>query len=258
MPSRTDKQWQEWSVRDPYYAVLAYEDFHGGRNREEFFRLGEEYFDRVIREFEILGIPLDPRQAALDYGCGVGRVLRPMSNYFDKVIGLDIAPKMVEIASRNVPKGIVKLIDQSNISDVHCDSPFGFVHSTLVLQHVQARMGMKIIQELLRAIAPGGRALIQIPTQVLKRGRYALNQIRYSNSTLFNVSRFLLRDKNWSSAPSMEMNAYPLKKVIRLCDSYGIRFHLIKSSIDSDRYLVSSELYLSKDTSRDKLDGPRK
>src|SRR5262249_25622155 len=153
--------------------------------------------------------------------------------------GLDIAPRMVEIASNNAPGSLVKAIDPQNIpASINRDSPFGFVHSTLVLQHVRPSRGLEIIDHLLKATASGGRALIQVPPQVLRKSRYLLNQIRYINPTLFKVSRLLLRDKDWGSVPLMEMNSYPLNKIIQLCDSNRIKIHWIKSSIDSDRYLL--------------------
>ena len=38
------------------------------------------------------------RRSALDFGCGIGRLSQALAEHFDQVYGVDISPKMIELA----------------------------------------------------------------------------------------------------------------------------------------------------------------
>ncbi|MDP7236342.1 MAG: methyltransferase domain-containing protein, partial [Candidatus Latescibacteria bacterium] len=65
---------------------------------EEFFASGEQNFLHMREGFDRLSIPLTPEGKALDYGCGVGRVLKPFGQYFQQAVGIDVSRAMVEDA----------------------------------------------------------------------------------------------------------------------------------------------------------------
>jgi SAM-dependent methyltransferase len=130
--------WEEFARKDPYSYILT--SVRGG-DTGEFWRSGE----RTV-QMELL--PLlqfyDVRAVrALELGCGIGRLVVPLSRHFKEVIGVDIAQSMVRRATsyavdngvRNISfrtiHGPVDLISERSY-DGTCD----FVYSLLVFQHI--------------------------------------------------------------------------------------------------------------------------
>ena len=75
---------------------------------------GEDEIAVLIDELRSLGFVADG--SALDFGCGVGRLSIPLSKRFAKVIGVDIAPTMVELARSFA-------VDRPNIDFIVNDRP---------------------------------------------------------------------------------------------------------------------------------------
>jgi trans-aconitate methyltransferase len=80
---------------------------------------------------------------ALDYGCGVGRLTRPLSERFQQVIGVDISSAMLEEARRN-------LADRPNVSyelaSSQSNRPVDFVLSKIVFQHIPPRAALRTLE----------------------------------------------------------------------------------------------------------------
>ncbi len=101
--SNTDRNWCTWAEQDPYYAVLTDPKFRGdaiNENRAAFFESGQAFVRHWLHYIEHHFGPLQ-RERALDFGCGVGRLTIPLADHFGVVVGLDIAPAMLEEARRN-------------------------------------------------------------------------------------------------------------------------------------------------------------
>jgi ubiquinone/menaquinone biosynthesis C-methylase UbiE len=108
--------------------------------------------------------------AALEIGCGVGRLLKPMSRHFKNVIGLDIAPNMLALAKQYIGKaGNIQLSLIENDVFPVADSSVDYVFSVIVFQHIYYR---KVIQRYLRetrrVLKPGG--LVRVQTNKGKPG----------------------------------------------------------------------------------------
>jgi 2-polyprenyl-3-methyl-5-hydroxy-6-metoxy-1,4-benzoquinol methylase len=85
--------------KDSYWAVLTSERFRRGNLSDaavrDFFESGvrnvEVVFDTVRRR---LDADFTPR-SVLDFGCGVGRVLLPLAERCDRVVGVDVSETML-------------------------------------------------------------------------------------------------------------------------------------------------------------------
>lgn len=100
----------------------------------------------------------------LDFGCGVGRLMKPLTQAGIRVDGVDISERMLSFA-RNEPA----LKDsQFFLSGGHdCgDAPEGaydFVYSYLCFQHICSRdVRNRLLASIKRALRPGGVVLIQM------------------------------------------------------------------------------------------------
>lgn len=163
----SDRDWERFGQTDPYYAVLAAPQYHGTPSevhRKEFFRSGETH---VAEIFSIIRSRLDPAFApsrALDFGCGVGRVLIPLGARCREVTGVDVSHAMLAEARRNC--------DNAGLTNVHLltsddklstvEGEFDLVHSYIVLQHVPARRGENLVQQLAARLAMGGIGVFHV------------------------------------------------------------------------------------------------
>ncbi|MGE0060291.1 MAG: class I SAM-dependent methyltransferase, partial [Dehalococcoidia bacterium] len=100
----TDSTWEKLAQNDPLWAILSDPAKRGGGWKvDEFFATGDReiaelmtYLDRVAPDIG--------RDRALDFGCGIGRVTRPLAAHFARVTGMDISPSMVEAAREYAAK----------------------------------------------------------------------------------------------------------------------------------------------------------
>ena len=253
----TDRHWQAWGERDPWYGVLSEDRFRGGADRDAFLASGEAHVARVLARCASLGLPVAAGGmaggVALDYGCGVGRLLAPLSARFARVVGVDVAPAMLRIAREDVvagpvARGVVELregsADQPGV--LREDDRFAFIHTALVLQHLPVRRGLEVLARLLAHLAPGGVAVIQAPYRARRRERYLLNQVRASHQVLFDLSRVLLGQRDQLGEPVMQMKAYPPPAVQRVAAAAGVGVHWVELDRDPFDYLDLAIWYLQR------------
>ena len=92
------KNWDEFGKTDPLWAILTNPGRKGGKwTPEEFFASGRGEIAAIMNRAEALGFPVR-REAALDFGCGVGRLTQALCAWFERCCGVDIAPSMIELA----------------------------------------------------------------------------------------------------------------------------------------------------------------
>lgn len=224
----SDANWRLWGERDPYYAVLTDQRFRIGsidQHRQAFFEGGQVFVAHwlayIERHFGAL-----PRGRALDFGCGVGRMTIPLSEHFAAVVGVDIAPAMLEEARRNsADRAITYVPSDDHLSQV--EGTFDFVNSCIVLQHIPVARGMALLAKLLDRVGPGGGCLIQLST---KRNRSWGYELRYRIRNANRVGRAvmnLLQGKA-ANAPTMQMNEYSLAAVLPLFNDHGFADMLVR------------------------------
>ena len=156
-PRNTDDDWRIIGEEDPFFGVLTHSRFHRDNLTDEaladFYYSGEsEIASLLARSREIFG-PFAPR-SALDFGCGVGRLTRPLARLTGDAVGVDVSEGMLKEARQHVPDAVfVESIPKRT---------FDWVVSFIVLQHVTPAAGYPLIRELLKAVAPGGRITLHI------------------------------------------------------------------------------------------------
>ena len=108
---------------------------------------------------------------AVEIGCGAGRLMLPLMERFDSVIGLDVAPRMIDHARAYLgPLGDVRLIgDAFPVGDASADVVFSFT----VFQHIHDLSTIRhYLKETARILAPGGIARIQTRVGTPTRGKF--------------------------------------------------------------------------------------
>jgi trans-aconitate methyltransferase len=93
-----------------------------------------------------------PGERVLDLGCGTGHLTAQVAAAGAKVVGLDLAPTMIEEARRTYPQ---LCFVQGDARDFAFDEPFDAVLSNAALHWVKPPE--KVIACVSRALKPGGR-----------------------------------------------------------------------------------------------------
>ena len=221
-----DKAWESWGAIDPYWAVCSESRFRTANISETslrtFFDSGEEHVDWVFRvAAEHLDADFKPR-VALDFGCGVGRILIPLAKRCERVIGVDVSETMLSEARRNLgARGLdnaTLLRSDDRLSQMR--SGYDFLHSYIVFQHIPARRGLTITRRLVEGLEPGGIGALhyvflnQAPLHV-----WMSKWVR-KNVPLTHGVMNLLRGRSWGH-PLMQMNAYSLNSLFRVLYETG-------------------------------------
>ncbi len=170
MPTTPHVQaWDDWGSVDPLFAILTEAKYrNGGGDVEEFFRGGEGVVSELLTKTDELGIGRS-RGKALDFGCGVGRLTAGLSPHFEHVVGVDVAPSMIE-AARQTHAGLENcefVVNDRNDLRWVPDASLDFVLSLLVLQHLESTAAIEsFLREFVRVLRPGGAIVFQLPSSV--------------------------------------------------------------------------------------------
>ena len=221
---RTDKAWEKFGSEEPYFGVLADRKFTAENlhlNLDEFFASGEGTVSQILARFEKHFGSL-ARGRALDHGCGVGRLSLPLAMQFDRVVALDVSPSMLAEARENAARSRAANLHFAIADDdlSQAAEEFDFVNSYMVLQHVRVRRGLAILSRLIRKVKPGGGFHIHISIRTDGKAR---RFVWWASHHIPGVKIWqnIRAGRAWN-APAMQMNNYPLNRVIQSMSVEGI------------------------------------
>jgi SAM-dependent methyltransferase len=145
----------DWNARADedanYYVAFGRRE----QEEEEFFSTGAD----VVRDLESQLPRLRGKSAALEIGCGPGRLMRPMSRHFAEIHGVDVSDEMVRLARerlRGTPNAHTYRVSGSGL-ELFPDNHFDFVYSYAVFQHIPSReVVFQYLREAHRVLRPGG------------------------------------------------------------------------------------------------------
>lgn len=221
-----DRDWERYGAEDPYYAILNTEAYRRDRLDdaaiEEIFRSGENCVEGFLAQAgRCFG--WQHRGSALEFGCGVGRLLLPLARRFDSATGVDVSKSMLAEAERHR-----RLAGADNvhleISDdglTGLDACYDFILSYLVFQHLPVPRGEAVLRRLLDLLRPGGVAALHFTTRrtgsplrqmvhVLRRNFLPLHRV----ANLVSGMRF--------DEPLMQTNLYSLPRLRHIVAAQGI------------------------------------
>jgi SAM-dependent methyltransferase len=158
--------WDRHARRDPLWAILSYTAKRDGKwDTTRFFETGANEIAAMLGELDAQGI-VPNRGSALDFGCGVGRLTQGLGPHFGRVVGVDISPKMCELATElnRFPTTISYICNDASHLRVLQNNTFDFIVSSIVLQHLQPELALGYLTEFFRVLAPGGIMVVQLPS----------------------------------------------------------------------------------------------
>ena len=163
------KNWNQFGKQDPLWAIITWDEKKGNKwDPDEFFETGRQEVKEVMHYVERLGL-LRERGRALDFGCGVGRLTQALADYFQTVVGIDIAPSMVKLANQYNRFGArcTYYVNAADNLRLFADRQFHFIYTNIVLQHMKPDYAKSYIKEFLRVLKPEGVLIFQLPSRHL-------------------------------------------------------------------------------------------
>ena len=144
--------WNQRAGEDAYYYVAF-----GRREQDD-----EEFFS-TARDI-VKGLEWDlkrvwGRDAALEIGCGPGRLMRPLSQHFTEIHGVDVSDEMIRLAKERLldtPNAFPHHSSGADLSQFPAEK-FDFVYSFAVFQHIPSRdVVFSYLREARRVLKTGG------------------------------------------------------------------------------------------------------
>lgn len=149
----TDMDWREIGESEPFWGVLTHPQFRRENLNAEslaaFYASGVGHMAELAGIFERLTGERFHVGAALDFGCGTGRLAEAMAGYADAVTGYDISPGMLEAARKHGAGRVSYTGDMP-------EAMFDWINSYIVFQHIPTARGLELLATLLGKLAPRG------------------------------------------------------------------------------------------------------
>ncbi|HEX8646057.1 MAG TPA: class I SAM-dependent methyltransferase [Thermoleophilaceae bacterium] len=165
--------WNQRAEADAFVAVDSRLEF-GSPDLERFWAGGEKDLDLLLAA---VGAELEPGDAVVEIGCGVGRLTRVLAARAASVRALDVSERMLELAREHNPElpNVSWLLgDGTSLAGVD-DSSADVVVSHVVFQHIpDPEITLGYVREIGRVLRPGGWAAFQVsnhPSVHQPRGR---------------------------------------------------------------------------------------
>ena len=127
---------------------------------ESFWASGGHDLDQLI----LHDVELDPSARALEIGCGMGRILKPLSERIEKAFGVDISAEMIARARQGLagrPNAEV-FVTSGRLTGFR-DASLDFVYSFIVFQHIPSKRAVaRYMREAARVLKGKGVFRFQV------------------------------------------------------------------------------------------------
>jgi len=227
------RNWDEMGRRNPFTAVLTTKMRW---DVDEFFETGRREIECLIRDIGDLDAGF-ARGRALDFGCGVGRLTQSLAAYYDEVVGVDIAPSMIDKAdelNRQGERCRYVLNGEDNLR-VFPDGYFDLIYSNITLQHVKPVHALNYVKDFLRTLSRRGVLVFHMPS--VKTGRKLMDYLPGGAAVL--IQRVVL-------GGAMEMHGIEKNALMGFIEGYGGTVLRVKPSDSAGGAWETYEYFVGK------------
>jgi SAM-dependent methyltransferase len=257
--SKYQTEWETNARFDAKWAVLSLVDRLGCWDEQTFFRIGVGEVDEVFAFLKRNRIELPVLKTCLDFGCGVGRITQALASRFEKVVGIDISPSMLEHANSyrlKMANTTYVLSKTPELERTLGRNRFDLIYSNITLQHLDCTLQKQYIRQFARILKSNGLAIFQIPSQG-PRGASAsvfaskillgLRSVRPRSFFSLISNSFRSRVPPWRVR--MELNVLPEAEVESVAAKEGLEL-LTKAYVVWDRFYLNHEFVLAEKPDR--------
>ena len=155
------REWDQRADKNAPLYIFTNEEFEHEFDETLFFESGQREVDQVL---SALHVHPEPNWRALDIGCGIGRLTRPLNQLTQETIGVDVSATMVDKARQFNPDINFKQISGVDLQGFP-DNHFDLVFSLIVFQHLpHSGLVMDYLEEIARVLKPSGITVFQMHT----------------------------------------------------------------------------------------------
>lgn len=210
--------WEYHGENNPYFAVSTFDKYKTENLNEEikneFFETGETHFIKVWNEINKYFINDFRPKRALDFGCGVGRLVIPLSEKCEEIVGVDISEKMIDLAKENCLK-----MNVTNVSFLQTEDflqkdieKFSFIHSFIVMQHIEPTVGDKLLNRMLDLLEDDGIGVLHFTYANISSAFEFFRFRLYRDFPIVNGLKNLV--KREKQEPFVPMYLYDINKLL--------------------------------------------
>ena len=152
---------------------------------EDFWKSGEKAYKDLVFDDEIITshFPNKKDCRALEIGCGVGRILVPMSKDFGSVVGIDVSSEMVKLGKEMTQ---LELLETPGDTIPLSDNSVDFVLSYLVFQHIKSYVIVEdYFKEVYRVLKPGGVFKVLLRSENQRKDKWYRTKMAWWNGVHF-------------------------------------------------------------------------
>lgn len=238
--SDNERVWEYFGENDPYFAVNTVPEMRAESIDDDkikvFFEQGDNYITKIWQEIEGHFVPDFKPQRSLDFGCGVARVALPIAKRSKEAVGVDISTHMLEVAAKNA-----NLFDVNNISFIKGDDTlskvngkFDFVHSFVVFQHINPKVGEGIFRRMIEMLSDGGIGALHVTysnsvSTAAQKFRFALYR---DFSFTYKLRNLILRKRKEPLIPMYSYNLNKLMLILQNNDCHNCHIRFSKHGVD--------------------------
>ena len=252
-PLNSDDFWEQLAQAKPYWAVVSVDEFLGAGldndKKERFYAAGEDHISHVIQLLSEHYACREPFSTALDFGCGVGRLLFPLAKRSQRAIGVDVSDTMLRLCADNAQaRGIHNItLVKGDDSLSQVSEPVDLVTSELVFQHIPLERGYRLLDRLLRLLKPEGYGYIHLPyaSEIRNIGiehGTPSSAFHYYQRVGNNILR--LMQTPLDQITEMEMNHYNLNEVFCILLANQVRECYVRHYLSAG--VLQAELFFRK------------
>lgn len=212
-------EWEKFGRDNPYFLVITLDKFESKNLSEdalqEFFKTGFDYIERIWTDIEKhFEQDFSPKNA-LDFGCGVGRLVLPIAERAETVVGIDISDNMLLKAAENSKRMGFENTEFFQTDDFFekNQKTYDLIHSTIVFQHIKPDDGLELFEKLLAVLNENGIGVIQFayenPSPKLSALRF---KIYRDFPIIYSIRNFIKR----SDTPLLPIYEYNLNKIFSI------------------------------------------
>lgn len=246
--NKLQENWEGFAQVDPLWAICVDSQRQGNKwTKEDFFETGKTEIGKLMTYLQSLGLPLDRGATALDFGCGVGRLTRALAQYFPECWGVDISPTMVRLAQEfNKDRGVCHfLLNESDDLSRFPDEKFGFIYTSIVLQHIRRKYVERYLAELIRVLKAGSIFVFQVP----EREKTSL-VAKLRNKVGFRRKLTRLQGRKNLDAFHMEMHCISEKELRELLSRQPVRIVDVRLTNSSTGSFNGNLVFLEREPDR--------
>ncbi len=194
--------------------------------KQQFFESGYAHVAHVLETIERHVARDYSVRNALDFGCGVGRLVVPLAEVAETVTGVDVSESMLAEAGKNCEARGIRNVRLCKSDDAlsPLTGRFDFIHSFMVFQHIPVKRGEEIFANLLARLEPGGVCAVHFTYAKKNASRRLAAALKSYVPFAPNIVN-AIKGKGFSH-PVLQMNDYGVNALLATLQKRGVaNFH---------------------------------